>query len=679
MVFLCLVSFPAFSEASYQESDHFSSSPIYVTAAGTFIRYGNYTLYLPDIYLPSQIVSTLLQASASVVYRKLMHHLITAGIAVSDEWLSQKTYKQLRRWYRDGTLLMPLKAWYAFNLILRGCRGAAALYHESYNRFMNVYGRQRVGRVPLYPGKYLDQAVNINVLLGVSSGFGNGSRIEITPLKTVLLSSPLTKWEASFASLTNTLMHNKVELLWLAEGENGELQLKWLWQTEQGSVWQEKSLHHPEQGTNKSLISWLRDSYSENTGNEELVSAVSPESLRCIETIIKNPETTCEARDSLQVSDNAMYGSMKESRFISPSDQGSGNGLLRVVNNRSWSPGLPGTMFMTNSVYTSLHDLESGQIHFPYWASLAAEALLHEVAVAFAEKFVGVAFESFNDWYHKASEYTYDKTLKERMGSQGSIAVVERVKNKSGKFWVRKTAPWLPINDSDKHAYFDLAGENRTLSQLDSEHIIKSHDSWIENPGSDKARLIMITEYGGDDTSAKLPVDFEEYREYMTGALKGIEAIHQSNRGHFDITASNILKGTDGTIKIGDLGSARHLDKNGTAFSFKSNPCYRAPERLKGAAVSEAVDIWGLGTAGVYWLRYLEVEGSSIAWKMLRNANEKQHNFVLGDYIKPERILEKEQGVFYLLNRMLSADKNQRPSASQLLLDPFLQQPAECD
>ena len=46
--------------------------------------------------------------------------------------------------------------------------------------------------------------------------------------------------------------------------------------------------------------------------------------------------------------------------------------------------------------------------------------------------------------------------------------------------------------------YFDAFRERNILNELDSPHIIKLHDSWIENAGKENARLVLIMEDGGE-------------------------------------------------------------------------------------------------------------------------------------------------------------------------------------
>ncbi|CAD8094946.1 unnamed protein product [Paramecium sonneborni] len=88
-----------------------------------------------------------------------------------------------------------------------------------------------------------------------------------------------------------------------------------------------------------------------------------------------------------------------------------------------------------------------------------------------------------------------------------------------------------------------------------------------------------------------------QIKKFMCDILQGVEACHRLNCIHRDIKPKNILIQEDGTLKIGDFGSARVFQKCPSFFT--SDVCalwYRAPELLLGSNYySTAIDMWAIG------------------------------------------------------------------------------------
>ena len=57
----------------------------------------------------------------------------------------------------------------------------------------------------------------------------------------------------------------------------------------------------------------------------------------------------------------------------------------------------------------------------------------------------------------------------------------------------------------------------------------------------------------------------------------------------------NLFLSTDGTVKIGDLGVARQLEKQNFAETMVGTPYYLSPEICDEKAYNQKTDIWSLG------------------------------------------------------------------------------------
>jgi serine/threonine protein kinase len=86
--------------------------------------------------------------------------------------------------------------------------------------------------------------------------------------------------------------------------------------------------------------------------------------------------------------------------------------------------------------------------------------------------------------------------------------------------------------------------------------------------------------------------DWREIVGLFIQAALGLAAVHDAGLVHGDVKPDNILVGSNGRVRIADLGRARTLDAaDGTDGGAVS---YMAPERLAGGSSSAAADQFGL-------------------------------------------------------------------------------------
>jgi len=80
--------------------------------------------------------------------------------------------------------------------------------------------------------------------------------------------------------------------------------------------------------------------------------------------------------------------------------------------------------------------------------------------------------------------------------------------------------------------------------------------------------------------------------------LQGLKYLHQNNQIHRNVRASNILIGSDGSVKLSDFGMCTKLKEGKKRNSFIGSPCWMAPEVLEQSSETGydlKIDVWSLG------------------------------------------------------------------------------------
>lgn len=174
---------------------------------------------------------------------------------------------------------------------------------------------------------------------------------------------------------------------------------------------------------------------------------------------------------------------------------------------------------------------------------------------------------------------------------------------------------------------------------------------------------------------------------YTLQMLEGLAYLHESGVVHRDIKPENILLDHNGVIKFVDFGAAKVIAATGKTrnpgaqsrsshggrnpdnlSSMTGTPMYMSPEVITGQSTAKngVVDIWSLGCC------VLEMATGRRPWANLDNEWAIMYHIAAGhkpQLPSPDQLTEP--GIRFL-SKCLEHDPSQRPSAVELLNDPWI-------
>ncbi|KAL6950140.1 hypothetical protein ACO0QE_000816 [Hanseniaspora vineae] len=168
---------------------------------------------------------------------------------------------------------------------------------------------------------------------------------------------------------------------------------------------------------------------------------------------------------------------------------------------------------------------------------------------------------------------------------------------------------------------------------------------------------------------------------YSLQLLEGLAYLHHSGVVHRDIKPENILLDHNGVVKYVDFGAAELITKNGSRKysstrsrngkqnSMMGTPMYMAPENITGRRKGiqlGADDIWSLGCV------ILEMVTGRRPWANLDNEWAIMYHVAAGHIPQFPTSDEMSSAGIKFLSRLLKHNPDQRATAVELLLDPWI-------
>ena len=197
------------------------------------------------------------------------------------------------------------------------------------------------------------------------------------------------------------------------------------------------------------------------------------------------------------------------------------------------------------------------------------------------------AVETFNERYD----------LLERIGG-GAFGDVHWVQDrKLGKKLVVKTIHDHHLRIVEIVRRFQR--EVRLLSAIDHPNVVKIVDHFLdESP----PRILMEPLIGGDFTEAINDIDhvpIDQLVTWFAQLCSGVSALHDEGIIHRDLKPDNALVGSDGVLRVSDLGLAVLMKRDSTTLTKAGGglgtPLYMAPEQRSDAAnAGPEADVWAM-------------------------------------------------------------------------------------
>ena len=248
------------------------------------------------------------------------------------------------------------------------------------------------------------------------------------------------------------------------------------------------------------------------------------------------------------------------------------------------------------------------------------------------------------------------------MLGQGTYGEVSKALHKESAIVV--AIKKVPINQD----IGSLRKEIAILKECRSPYIVAYHGSYLKD---NELWLIMEFCDAGSVIDlikiTKRTLTELEIASVCHAVLKGLEYLHDTKKIHRDIKAGNILLDHKGNAKLADFGvSAQLINTYSKKNSVIGTPFWMSPEVLSNSDYNKKTDIWSLGITAIEM-----AEGEP----PYSHIHPYRAMFVIKN--KPCQGLTHEEQWSPEFNnfvrKCLTLDPKRRPTAKELLLDPFIQ------
>lgn len=157
-----------------------------------------------------------------------------------------------------------------------------------------------------------------------------------------------------------------------------------------------------------------------------------------------------------------------------------------------------------------------------------------------------------------------------------------------------------------------------------------------------------------------------EIAAVCAAVIKALVYLHEKNITHRDIKSGNVLLTEDGTAKITDFGiSSRLANANDKMKTLIGTPYWLAPEMITSEAYTNKVDLWAAGITAIELAEgqppHFEMNPQAVIFHIAKQP--------------PPRLKREErwsEEFIQFLSGCLQKEPGARPSAKQLLSDPFI-------
>jgi serine/threonine-protein kinase len=201
--------------------------------------------------------------------------------------------------------------------------------------------------------------------------------------------------------------------------------------------------------------------------------------------------------------------------------------------------------------------------------------------------------------------------------------------------------------------------EARLAAKLVHPHVVQVYDVGEETLG-----LSIVMEYVDGGTLAdelrrrgRLPV--EEAVDVAIQVCSALQAAHAERLVHRDVKPQNILRRSDGVVKLADFGIARSLaaTRHTEIGTVLGTMAYLSPEQARGEQVTAAADLYSLGVV-LYELLTGEIPFPATSLAELVTKRE------LGEFAPPGELSPMPQALNDTVVACLAPRPEDRPSSA---------------
>lgn len=300
------------------------------------------------------------------------------------------------------------------------------------------------------------------------------------------------------------------------------------------------------------------------------------------------------------------------------------------------------------------------------WGQKVVEVTSQEIEQGFVSK-----LRNKNGFFE---EYAWIKGELIGRGSFGDVYLGFNVT--TGEMLAVKQVTYMRNN---KEAIEALNKEIETMKDL-------NHVNIVQYLGCEQQKNIysLFLEYVAGGSIALCLKSYGKFEEplirFITKqVLLGLEYLHLNNIIHRDLKADNLLLEVDGTCKISDFGISKRSNDiyaNNANMSMQGTIFWMAPEVIDSMAegYSAKIDIWSLGCVVLEMFAGKRPWSNEAAISVIYKTGKEK----LAPPI-PEDIAHLVSPVAErFINRCFTIDPKLRPTAEELLNDPFVNAP-ECE
>eukprot|EP01060_Flectonema_neradi_P007949 TRINITY_DN15661_c0_g2_i1.p1 TRINITY_DN15661_c0_g2~~TRINITY_DN15661_c0_g2_i1.p1 ORF type:complete len:1125 (+),score=171.97 TRINITY_DN15661_c0_g2_i1:66-3440(+) len=223
----------------------------------------------------------------------------------------------------------------------------------------------------------------------------------------------------------------------------------------------------------------------------------------------------------------------------------------------------------------------------------------------------------------------------------------------------------------------EIVNEVDLLSRMRHDNIV----SYVSNSVCDGYLLIVMEYVSGGNLGTILQAFRQKntglpensVRRYTSDVLCGLEFLHGASIIHRDVKPENILLSTDGICKLADFGAAAivgSLSLEADTQKPTGTPMYMAPEACRHDACI-ASDIWSIGVTVCQLLT------GELPWRFSDPVDLNQDRILYLMSLEENPMvphIPPSCPALSLITRCLKRKSEDRPTASELLSDPFLVQ-----